>query len=419
MKIKNKISNIVMVLAIIAIFVSSIVFIGNIKGWFLSDKEKQDLIVVNDKIGAVNLERNSISFSLDKDMALNSKDIVTTQKDSVLNLNYKDSEIVVLNKSKILVNDYDDNNVQLKLLNGEIILDLRENADFELNIDDQVCKLSNSLITIDKRVGSTSLNILKGEVEIGEDVLAKGDKLLILSDSQNVSKLKVKDYNIKYLNYIKNYNQDYFSLSEINKEIKFQEDKTNKKIVKLDNVIKKEVNNDDSSELKNETTSKEIVQSTEIKKYKKVLKEENKNNNKNKKPEVNNKKKYYCTLEIRCDTILKNKNKLSAGKDIYVPKTGVILPATTVEFEAGENVMDVLKRVCKYTGIQMEHSYFPIYNSSYVEGINNLYEFDCGGASGWIYRVNGFKPNYGVSMYELSDKDNIQFLYTCDYGNDI
>ena len=41
----------------------------------------------------------------------------------------------------------------------------------------------------------------------------------------------------------------------------------------------------------------------------------------------------------------------------------------------------------------------------YIEGINNLYEFDCGEQSGWMYSVNGWFPNYGCSRYQLKDGD--------------
>ena len=84
------------------------------------------------------------------------------------------------------------------------------------------------------------------------------------------------------------------------------------------------------------------------------------------------------------------------------------------EFEKGETVYDVLSRVCSYAGIQMEASWTPLYNSYYVEGINNLYEFDCGNESGWMYKVNGWFPNYGCSSYYLEDGDTIVWTYTCN-----
>lgn len=41
----------------------------------------------------------------------------------------------------------------------------------------------------------------------------------------------------------------------------------------------------------------------------------------------------------------------------------------------------------------MESNWTPAYNSAYIEGIGNLYEFDCGNLSGWMYSVNGVWPD--------------------------
>ena len=54
-----------------------------------------------------------------------------------------------------------------------------------------------------------------------------------------------------------------------------------------------------------------------------------------------------------------------------------------------------------------------------VEGINQLYELDCGKNSGWMYSVNGTFPNYGASAYKPKDGDVILWVYTCDLGNDV
>ena len=126
-----------------------------------------------------------------------------------------------------------------------------------------------------------------------------------------------------------------------------------------------------------------------------------------------------CTISINCATILDNMDNLTAGKEEFVPSDGWILRATKVSFSEGESVHDVLQRVCKDKGIHMESSFTPAYNSAYVEGINQLYEFDCGELSGWMYNVNGWFPNYGCSKYTLSDGDVINWVYTCDLGKDV
>ena len=98
---------------------------------------------------------------------------------------------------------------------------------------------------------------------------------------------------------------------------------------------------------------------------------------------------------------------------------GWILYPSEVEFYEGETVFDVLKRVCNQAGIQMESEWTPMYNSYYVSGINNLYEFDCGKDSGWMYCVNGWYPNYGCSKYTLEDGDTVEWRYTCNLGRDV
>ena len=98
---------------------------------------------------------------------------------------------------------------------------------------------------------------------------------------------------------------------------------------------------------------------------------------------------------------------------------GFIMKARAVSFTEGETVFEVLFRECKDSGIHMASRWTPIYNSYYIEAIDNLYEFDGGSASGWMYKVNGWYPNYGCSKYVLEDGDVIEWRYTCQLGYDI
>ncbi len=110
-----------------------------------------------------------------------------------------------------------------------------------------------------------------------------------------------------------------------------------------------------------------------------------------------------CTLSIDAET---------AGR-------GTIVATRKVSFKAGATVFDVLQRECKAAGIHMEFVYTPMYKSAYIEGIDNLYEFDRGPLSGWMYSVNGWFPNYGCSRYVLKSGDQIRWRYTCDLGKDV
>ena len=127
---------------------------------------------------------------------------------------------------------------------------------------------------------------------------------------------------------------------------------------------------------------------------------------------------YTCLFEIECRTILSNMDKLSKDKKECVPNDGVLFSAET-GFDKGESVYDILKRVCDENGIQLETSYSPAFATRYIEGIGNLYEFDCGTASGWMYTVNGEYMNYGCSSCIVSDGDKIVIRYTCNMGNDL
>ena len=126
-----------------------------------------------------------------------------------------------------------------------------------------------------------------------------------------------------------------------------------------------------------------------------------------------------CTISISCATVLNHLDDLTEGKEDLVPPDGWLLEPTEVEFNEGESVFHILRRTCKQQKIHMEFEDTPIYNSAYIEGIGNLYEFDCGELSGWKYRVNGWFPNYGCSRYQVHSGDVIEWLYTCDLGADV
>ena len=128
---------------------------------------------------------------------------------------------------------------------------------------------------------------------------------------------------------------------------------------------------------------------------------------------------YTCTISISCATILDNLEDLDPEKVELVPADGWLLQPVTVTFYEGESVFDVLLRVCQESKIHMEYMDTPMYNSAYIEGIGNLYEFDCGSLSGWMYKVNEWFPNYGCSRYALQDGDVVCWVYTCDLGDDV
>lgn len=126
-----------------------------------------------------------------------------------------------------------------------------------------------------------------------------------------------------------------------------------------------------------------------------------------------------CTICVRADVLLEHTDELAPEKRELVPYDGVLLTERTVTFYEGETAFDLLLRLAREEKLHLEFSKTPLYQSVYVEGIGNLYEFDCGPGSGWMYLVNGASPNVSASEWSLQDGDVVAWCYTCDRGADL
>ena len=122
------------------------------------------------------------------------------------------------------------------------------------------------------------------------------------------------------------------------------------------------------------------------------------------------------TIAISCKTAINNGLNKKPGFS-HLPSNGIILQNMKVEFNEGDTVFDILVKVTRKKGIHME--YRGSGSNTYIEGINNLYEFDGGSNSGWMYSVNGVYPHYGVGAYKVKSSDVIKFNYTCNLGADL
>ncbi|MEG0894906.1 MAG: DUF4430 domain-containing protein [Oscillospiraceae bacterium] len=178
------------------------------------------------------------------------------------------------------------------------------------------------------------------------------------------------------------------------------ETKKNNSSSSISNSVSSEKNEDKKNDKKNESSS------TPSSSYPLQSENEEKEN------------KNTVTITIRCDTATKNGMHLESKWAGIVPASGVILPVTKVEIKEGDTVFNVLTRVCEKYKIHMEYS-GGTNSGCYVEGINNLYEFDGGRWSGWMYCVNDWYPNYGCGVYFLKPGEVIEWNYTCDLGCDL
>ena len=115
------------------------------------------------------------------------------------------------------------------------------------------------------------------------------------------------------------------------------------------------------------------------------------------------------TLSIRCDTV--------AGRAAHIPESGVILEETAFPIAEGDTVYTVLTDAARAHGVHMESS--GANGLMYIHGIGNIYEFDFGDLSGWVFHVNGESSSVGCDQVILRDGDRVEWHYSCELGRDI
>lgn len=115
------------------------------------------------------------------------------------------------------------------------------------------------------------------------------------------------------------------------------------------------------------------------------------------------------TVSIRCDTV--------AGMDAHIPADGVVLGACEFDIAEGDTVYSILTEAARMYGIHIDNSGSE--SMAYISGIANIYEFDFGELSGWMYFVNGEKASVGCGEYVLADGDRIEWIYSREMGKDL
>ncbi len=135
------------------------------------------------------------------------------------------------------------------------------------------------------------------------------------------------------------------------------------------------------------------------------------------KKEPNSSKSMEVTIAIKCDTILRNMDKLDKNLVDIIPNDGIILNKTTVKANDSDTAYLALVKVAKENSLVLNT--IASDDSAYIAGINGIKEYSCGELSGWKYRVNGEFLGVACGGYELKNGDEIEFLYTCDLGKDL
>ena len=472
---KRKIANLIMVAIIVAVAVSGILGVGHIKGWF--DKADENVAVLTDFRGIITLQRDGVAYATTDETVLRNGDKITCDPGATVKISLGENYISLGQNADVEITNPAADEFVLKVNVGEAFVNTNDYVSLEF-VDKQI-KISSAVGTLSVRKGAQSFSVYCGSA----DKANAGEMIEWIGDEESVRKFSIKslnDFNISQIRKANETKSLVFSNDDLNilenerwEQMHSSAETTTETVTSTH--TEKTTETTSSTTKKKEptatvaetstkpTTSK--TQTTTEKATKKrptttrrnyfpdttttttapttqtTIAEKTTNpksttttttepvNTTTKptttkpaiaKPVETTKEKLTCTITIRCDTILDNMDNLEPAKAPYVPDNGVILREVTVEFEEGETVFDVLNRVCKQYNIPIEYSWTPMYDSYYIEGINNLYEFDCGSESGWMYKVNGWFPNYGCSSYYLTGGENIVWCYTCNgLGEDV
>lgn len=450
---KKRIANIIMVVIILIIAAGGVVYAGMVRGWF--DKE-ENCVMLTEIRGIVNIARDGVSFPVNEETTLRKGDRISCTPGATAKIKLDDlSYLVMGEKADVVIIEPDTGTFNAEVSQGEVFtVSKSEDTAITLSFDGKQEEFTDTIASLSVRPGAQSINVYQGKAEDSE----AGHMLSWIGGELSVKALPIESLNSFNISRLRTVNKLYETCFTDEMLDKLEQDRLAEKLAQQEtqNKENKPENKPAEAETPEENSGKSDSEASDTKpddnkqtEKDPVKPEENKPSNDSptgneqtppaQEPSSENKPELpeppdpetdvpppptepeqpeetpqpSCTISIVCDTILNNWDDLDPAKGSYVPSNGVILSTVSVSFTQGETVFDVLKRACSDYGIQLEYSWTPLYGSYYVEGINYLYEFDCGFESGWMYKVNGWFPNYGCSSYTLNDGDSIVWCYTC------
>ena len=419
-----------MILLMLIILASGVFTVGKIKGWF--DKSETVIFTSGQVKGVVNIERSGIGYTLHADTALQPGDIIETKKNSNAEMkSFNQKRYILDGNSEMIILGCEEGLQNLAVNRGELFGDtVASDTEVQVAFGGHTADLTDAVFHVSVQNGSSLMQIYAGDVSIvlsdGLQERVEAGEYISISDEEDgtityeiheIMAHSLNENTIIHLQNTINMDQLAISVEELQQVL---DDREKEKKAALEASLHAQLiaRKTDESNIEQINDKSTVQEQTEYISEESADKEQNQETADSTISPAQEQNEFYdtqiCTITILCNTILDNMENLDDGKEAYVPANGTILATSSVEFEDGETVFEVLKRVCDYAGIQLEYSWTPIYNSYYIEGINHLYEFDCGNESGWMYKVNGWFPNYGCSGYYLEDGDNIVWTYTCN-----
>ena len=366
MKKKKRIfANSLMVAIIVMILAAGVLAVGYIRGWF--GNGNADAAVLADVRGIVNMNRGGVTYPVEQETALKKGDQIFCTPGSSATIRLGDGRALALgDQAEMKIVGESGKNFEAEVEKGEVFAYSRGKGTAILRFELGEASLEQTVAMLSVRKGAQTLTVFEGRTEKA----SAGQTVSWVSGEQpETMELQMASLNA-------------FTIAQLRGA-----NRAGSTCVTDESLDALEEQRRAEKEAANQAAMAEELEELDL--------------------------AHECTVTIVCSTILDNWSKLDAAKQEFVPQDGIILATVKVPFADGETAFDVTKRACDAYGIQIEYSWTPLYDSYYVEGINYIYEVDCGAESGWMYKVNGWFPNYGASAYPLAEGDSVVWEYTC------
>lgn len=413
---KKRIANFIMIAVIVLVAAAGVLAVGHIRGWF--DKADGQDAVLSAVRGIVTMERGGVAYDAEAGTVLRRGDRLTASYGATATIQVGGGWLTMGEKTELSVTEPSVDGFAATVTSGEVFFC----AETPVTVSFDRCEVvfSDAVASLSVRSGARSICVYEGSVSCGEIRAGAGQMLNLIGDDRSVTACPIESLNDFLIGQLRTANESR-SLCFTNEALdRLVADRQASMQALLTAPTQPETSAEPAEETEpsspvetqgnTETSAAPTQTPTEAAQAASSTETEP---SETQPEETEPPAKNTCTISIRCDTILNNMDALAPGKAEFVPGDGFILYPVTVEFTEGETAFDVLTRVCTTYGIQIEYSWTPMYDSYYIEGISHLYEFDCGSESGWMYKVNGWFPNYGCSAYTLKDGDSIVWCYTC------
>lgn len=114
-------------------------------------------------------------------------------------------------------------------------------------------------------------------------------------------------------------------------------------------------------------------------------------------------------VKITCEKVINNPDLTSS---VRLPADGILFEGKTV-IKKGGSVLDALEAVCTDNGIAYINKASA--SGAYITSIAGLTEKDCGGYSGWKFKVNGVVGSRSANAHKLNENDQVEWYFATTY----